>query len=602
MNDVYLRRHPPDGLVRDLTSQKNDIFYDVEVFCADGTVVNSHRLILGSLSSMLRQPLENNCCGAILAPDADARDLQEFLRGVLDGGEQEAQESLISLFGFSPNTFKAEDDVEHFSDDIVEYEDGYEIEETNDVDPFEDEVNADLNDTDDKGSASSSVLDHPERRDPLENESRFTLHSSGQQKSTRKRRSKIWTFFEEASDNSNKYVCRICGKCIFSKDKRASKLLPHLWHMHPEEFLQVKTKSNCLETSVTAECLNVQGGDGCSTVQDVLVIQNEPDEEAKSTVSRKKRSQVWNFFDRCSDDPDKCICRICGKFILSRKGKISNLWTHLCHVHLELLQQSGTVKRTPSESLQNTEESCTRYVARRRKRSKIWTFFEESVNGKPVCKVCGKIVSDQSSAYMFNHLKSKHKPEHEQFLVLSQEEVKKDPAKETSDRTCDVCSKVLSSRIKMERHRETVHREKKSCSKGCGKIFSSVIRLNEHSCVPKMHLCPVCGETFKHLSGRIQHERAAHAGQKPHACSFCDRRFLFKVQRVRHERTHTGEKPFLCGECGRSFRLETTLKAHTRIHTGETPYECDRCGVKFKHHNSRNRHRLKCYEMSKRKK
>ena len=40
-----------------------------------------------------------------------------------------------------------------------------------------------------------------------------------------------------------------------------------------------------------------------------------------------------------------------------------------------------------------------------------------------------------------------------------------------------------------------------------------------------------------------------HKGEKPFACSICDKRFGSKNKLETHEREHTGEKPFACAIC-----------------------------------------------------
>ncbi len=62
------------------------------------------------------------------------------------------------------------------------------------------------------------------------------------------------------------------------------------------------------------------------------------------------------------------------------------------------------------------------------------------------------------------------------------------------------------------------------------------------------------------------------AGEKPYACSFCDRRFSRKDKVRLHERTHTGEKPFRCHLCHYACAESSSLAKHAKTHTGERPY------------------------------
>lgn len=69
----------------------------------------------------------------------------------------------------------------------------------------------------------------------------------------------------------------------------------------------------------------------------------------------------------------------------------------------------------------------------------------------------------------------------------------------------------------------------------------------------------------------------SHSGERPYACSHCDRRFKSTTARLVHERTaHTHEKPHACLEpgCGMAFVQLGDLKRHMNKHTQERPYKC----------------------------
>lgn len=69
--------------------------------------------------------------------------------------------------------------------------------------------------------------------------------------------------------------------------------------------------------------------------------------------------------------------------------------------------------------------------------------------------------------------------------------------------------------------------------------------------------------------------------KRKHACSLCNKEFLYPSFLAEHMKNHTGEKPFLCSYCGKGFRQKGALKYHVRIHTGNKPFTCEICKNSF---------------------
>ena len=92
-----------------------------------------------------------------------------------------------------------------------------------------------------------------------------------------------------------------------------------------------------------------------------------------------------------------------------------------------------------------------------------------------------------------------------------------------------------------------------------------------------------------HYAGMYVHMRR-HSGEKPHACTMCDKRFLQLASLTNHMRVHTGQRPFTCETCGKQFTQETNLRRHHIIHTGTKPYACSVCGQGFTQSSSRKLH------------
>ena len=117
----------------------------------------------------------------------------------------------------------------------------------------------------------------------------------------------------------------------------------------------------------------------------------------------------------------------------------------------------------------------------------------------------------------------------------------------------------------------------------------------------KVIVCSDCGKTFKCQGGLNYHVKAAHTEQiqpaeKPYLCTYCGKRFRFKISWKNHVANHTGKFNFFCSVCQKGFPLKSVLDRHFIIHTGEKPFKCDRCGQAFARSSHLNRHmKAKCH-------
>ncbi|KAM4642311.1 uncharacterized protein O3C94_016676 [Discoglossus pictus] len=121
-----------------------------------------------------------------------------------------------------------------------------------------------------------------------------------------------------------------------------------------------------------------------------------------------------------------------------------------------------------------------------------------------------------------------------------------------------------------------------ACSE-CERCFSEKRALVSHEKVhkgDKPFACSDCGKGFVNKTFLVKHQRI-HTGEKPFACSECGKCFGKKTILVTHEKIHASEKSFACSECGKCFSQKSNLDKHQRTHTGEKPFKCSECGKCF---------------------
>lgn len=85
--------------------------------------------------------------------------------------------------------------------------------------------------------------------------------------------------------------------------------------------------------------------------------------------------------------------------------------------------------------------------------------------------------------------------------------------------------------------------------------------------------CPYqsCNKEYKSKFNLRRHVQYNHLGNKPFACTVCERNFVSKQNLAEHEFIHKGLKPYKCTECGLKFRYYSQISVHRRIH--EANYE-----------------------------
>lgn len=155
---------------------------------------------------------------------------------------------------------------------------------------------------------------------------------------------------------------------------------------------------------------------------------------------------------------------------------------------------------------------------------------------KPECKECG---ARYSSMYILNRHMKQHGP-----LV----DAVRNKEKKTAKIECPTCKKMVFA------HRFTEHRKRHESGRT---------------------VCSICGKSVKACDARI-HETLFH---KPCKCPICNKEYIgmqgAKICRSKHTRSYK------CEECGKDFPYSASLTLHKRLHTGEKPYACTECDRRF---------------------
>lgn len=137
---------------------------------------------------------------------------------------------------------------------------------------------------------------------------------------------------------------------------------------------------------------------------------------------------------------------------------------------------------------------------------------------------------------------------------------------------CDLCEKTFTRHNHLRLHAKKHQPSKSGETKKVSQVPSD-------SCKPE--LCTICGKSLVGGRRSLRMHMKIHENNRPHACLFCDKKFITKNDCTKHTRIHTGEKPFQCELCTKRFRHSASYRIHMRNHSGEKPYRCTHCDKGF---------------------
>ena len=276
----------------------------------------------------------------------------------------------------------------------------------------------------------------------------------------------------------------------------------------------------------------------------------------------KRFSALWKHMKVCdSNEKIELDCKLCSKVFKTKNAFL--LHKVVTHAGEKKLEINFSLKRQSSQqNLTVHKRSYTNDL----KSDKL----EHKDDEKPLsCEIVAN--------------KQEYKGNEKPLLfdtVADKQEHKEKPL------PCDICQRVLKTKLSLSRHMKNCHDPNKktdlSCQY-CPKVCKTSYSLTSHERVhtgERPFKCSLCPQSLKSKPSLKIHERS-HTNEKPFICKFCDKGFNQFPNLTRHIQIHENKRRFTCQHCQKKFRLKQSLEQHMNGHTGKRPYKCRFCSKTF---------------------
>ena len=278
-------------------------------------------------------------------------------------------------------------------------------------------------------------------------------------------------------------------------------------------------------------------------------------------TSARHKSQVWEYFEKEPDNPERTKCKVCGKGGFNYRNH--NTGSMMRHIKEHKEGAKITINNVESEEDKSKIFFKKLKGESRKGKSKIWEYYDRDPENKSlsICKICLERVKYPrwEPWYMEKHLLTEH-----EIRVRERERWSAKPVKKLNPETGKVEMPAVKNRADKKREvwnyfnfldesnsavqcklcQEVVHNNSKILDSG--KLGDQCVKhMNGHNIKLEEQTCSVCGQTFDEKTKFNKHMK--HHFLTPETgfpCKYCGKLWAFKSEREKHERSHAGEKPF----------------------------------------------------------